>query len=158
MDPWLAALVSVISSVITAYVTMRLGLKQQEARFRQELALKLAELRMTDGRQAQSLAQQFAIGVVILYVDGERRKVFVPPGSRITAGRDPGNEIVLPSKVASRQHFALYSDASTVYVEDLGSANGVYVNGERVHGRRPLLTGDMIGIGDDVPIEFQALP
>jgi pSer/pThr/pTyr-binding forkhead associated (FHA) protein len=176
VDEWTSAIVGIISSVITAYVMLRVGLRQQEARFRQELelkitdlqqresqwrrelSLKLAELRAGDATAAQSLAQQFAIGVVIVQDGAERTKIFVPPSSRITAGRNPSNEIVLNTRVASQKHFAIFSDAGAAYVEDLGSSNGVWINGEQVRGRRRLQTGDLISVGGDLSIEFQALP
>jgi pSer/pThr/pTyr-binding forkhead associated (FHA) protein len=49
---------------------------------------------------------------------------------------------------ASRRHARVARDADGgLSIEDLGSANGTFVNGERVRGRRPLKAGDSIRIG-----------
>jgi pSer/pThr/pTyr-binding forkhead associated (FHA) protein len=75
----------------------------------------------------------------------------------MTAGRDPSNEIVLAIDNASRRHFAISADDSRAYVEDLGSANGTFINDRTVIGRMPLRSGDVICIDSSTRIEFQAL-
>ena len=64
--------------------------------------------------------------------------------------------MVLPVP-ASRRHFAMSADDKFVYIEDLGSANGVLLNNCRVGGRTTLKTGDIIRLGGDYHIEFQSL-
>ena len=49
----------------------------------------------------------------------------------------------------SRHHAVLRQDPSgTTAIEDLGSANGTYVNGKKVRGIRHLETGDTVEVGD----------
>ena len=49
----------------------------------------------------------------------------------------------------SRHHAVLRQDPSgTTAIEDLGSANGTYVNGKKVRGIRHLETGDIVEVGD----------
>ena len=67
------------------------------------------------------------------------------------------NEIVLPSDLASSHHFAISADGANAYVEDLGSANGTWLNDSEVHGRTPLRGGDLIRVDDSFHVEFQAL-
>ncbi|NHZ38561.1 FHA domain-containing protein [Massilia aquatica] len=51
---------------------------------------------------------------------------------RMTLGRRPDNDIVLPHPAMSGAHAAFNFIMNDVFVEDLGSTNGTYVNGKRV--------------------------
>jgi pSer/pThr/pTyr-binding forkhead associated (FHA) protein len=62
-------------------------------------------------------------------------------------GRSTECHISLDDPLASRQHAQLVVERDTVFVEDLGSRNGVRVNGEKIAGRRALTHGDRIAIG-----------
>ena len=64
-----------------------------------------------------------------------------------TIGRE-GCDVVLPDPEVSRRHAALRATASGPAVEDLGSSNGTFVNGERVSGTRPLSHGDVVRFGN----------
>jgi len=73
----------------------------------------------------------------------------------LTIGRDGENEIVLAENTVSRQHARVLRDGQGQFtVSDLGSANGIYVNGMRVQ-RAILSAGDEIKIGDNY-FRFQA--
>jgi len=64
-----------------------------------------------------------------------------------TLGRDVNNSIVLDDEFVSAQHAALTFRGKAWYVEDLGSTNGTYVNGEPATDVWPLTYGDEIQIG-----------
>ncbi len=64
----------------------------------------------------------------------------------ITIGRDPGSDIFLDDITVSRRHARIFVSQEGPYVEDFGSLNGTYVNGERVD-RRLLSPGDELQIG-----------
>jgi hypothetical protein len=66
---------------------------------------------------------------------------------RFVIGRADNCELFLDDPLASRQHAALAITEHRVTLEDLGSRNGVSVNGERVTGSRILQPGDRIAIG-----------
>lgn len=63
-------------------------------------------------------------------------------------GRQEGCEIVLASASVSRQHARIFVDQGRCYVEDLGSANGVLVDGQRVVKQRDLGTASQLRVGD----------
>lgn len=67
------------------------------------------------------------------------------PGA--TLGRDPGADVALPAdSKASRIHARIVSDGTGYAIEDAGSTNGTFVNGQRIT-RQPLVTGDAVLIG-----------
>jgi FHA domain len=67
---------------------------------------------------------------------------------RTTLGRKPGNDIVLDTMVVSGQHCAFdLVGVADVYLVDLGSTNGTYVNDRMVKERTRLNDGDVIAIG-----------
>lgn len=65
----------------------------------------------------------------------------------IVIGRSSQVEICIESQLMSRRHAALRRSGPDVRLVDLESANGVYLNGVRVHSAG-LLVGDTIQIGD----------
>lgn len=67
---------------------------------------------------------------------------------RTTLGRKPDNDIVFDTLVVSGQHCAFdLEGVADVYLEDLGSTNGTYVNDRMVKQRTRLADGDVIAIG-----------
>jgi pSer/pThr/pTyr-binding forkhead associated (FHA) protein len=131
-----------VASTLTAYATYRMTARQDQRKWRAELAEKYALLAADQPKAAQALARQFAVGVLIIERGDTalRQKVFIAPYTRMTAGWSEDNEIVLPSDNASRHHFAISADGASAYVEDLGSANGTLLNDLQVHGRTLLLS------------------
>jgi len=63
-------------------------------------------------------------------------------------GRAIENEIVIVSKRASREHAHIRREGRKTFLDDLGSTNGTYLNGERVLGSMQLRDGDQIAIGE----------
>lgn len=65
-----------------------------------------------------------------------------------TLGRGEQCEIQLQDNFASTQHARLIPQGDAVVLEDLGSTNGTYLNGQALTGPQPLHDGDRIRIGD----------
>jgi len=63
-------------------------------------------------------------------------------------GRQENCDIVLPSSSVSRQHANIFVKDGRCYIEDLNSANGVTVDGQRVVKQRHLGTASQVRIGD----------
>src|SRR3954469_5023585 len=63
-------------------------------------------------------------------------------------GRGDQADIRLEDGFASSQHARLIPQGDVMVLEDLGSTNGTYLNGEQLRGPQPLHTGDRIRIGD----------
>jgi hypothetical protein len=65
----------------------------------------------------------------------------------VVVGRSSTCHIVLDDGLVSRRHAQFVVNAKTASVEDFGSVNGVYLNGERISGQRALRDGDRVQIG-----------
>jgi pSer/pThr/pTyr-binding forkhead associated (FHA) protein len=63
-------------------------------------------------------------------------------------GRHDSCHVVLDDALASRRHAALRFDGKSVLIEDLGSVNGVLVNGKRIRNSQTLVDGDEIKLGN----------
>jgi pSer/pThr/pTyr-binding forkhead associated (FHA) protein len=66
-----------------------------------------------------------------------------------TIGRE-GCEIVLPDPEVSRRHAILRDADAGLLIEDLGSLNGTFVNGERIAAPVALKPGDTVQLGNTV--------
>ena len=62
-------------------------------------------------------------------------------------GRDVNNAIVIDDSFVSAEHAMLTFRGRAWYVEDRGSTNGTWLNGQRVEGLVPLGYGDELQIG-----------
>jgi hypothetical protein len=90
----------------------------------------------------------------LLVVSGKR--LLVPPrGAAIGRSRDC--DIVLDDSSVSRHHAELRPGGAAWTIEDLGSTNGVRVNGISAHGSHELRSGDRIEIGS-TEILFEIAP
>ena len=67
------------------------------------------------------------------------------PGALI--GRDHGCDLCLPDALVSRQHARVCQRGQETAIEDLGSRNGLYVNGRRCAGVVGLHAGDHVRLG-----------
>lgn len=72
-------------------------------------------------------------------------------------GRDVTSDIVLGDSEVSRQHARITHTAGGYVLEDLGSTNGTFVNGERLMAPQVLNPGDLIGFGEIVTLTFDAV-
>lgn len=74
-----------------------------------------------------------------------------PLGDKLTIGRSADSDIVLSDdSYASQHHARIETRADGVWIVDLGSTNGTYVNGNRVATDKSLRKGDRIQTGSTV--------
>jgi pSer/pThr/pTyr-binding forkhead associated (FHA) protein len=68
-------------------------------------------------------------------------------------GRQKGCKLRIPSGTVSRHHCRLLYEDDRLFVEDLNSSNGTFLNGARVQGKQLVQPGDEIEVG---PVIFVA--
>ena len=75
-----------------------------------------------------------------------------------TLGRSALCQIVVPRETVSRLHARIVRDGPRFRLQDAGSANGTFVNGERLTAPRLLAHRDQIGLGQPAPLLAYADP
>lgn len=83
---------------------------------------------------------------MIVSIDGVVIKEVQLTKDRTTLGRRPYNDIVIDNLAVSGEHAALQMVGHEVYLEDLDSTNGTYVNGKSIK-KQLLQNGDAIEVG-----------
>ena len=73
-----------------------------------------------------------------------------PLGDELTVGRAAGCQITLDDTYASQVHARIFMRDGQLYVEDLGSTNGTYLNRRKVSAPMVVSHGDQIQIGSTV--------
>ncbi len=71
-------------------------------------------------------------------------------GDELTVGRAAGCQITLDDTYASQLHARIFTRDDQLYVEDLGSTNGTYLNRRKVSAPMVVSRGDQIQIGSTV--------
>jgi hypothetical protein len=87
----------------------------------------------------------------IVVVDGKR--LLVPPQGAVL-GRSRESDIVIDDSNVSRRHAEISPGGNGWRIQDLGSTNGVRVNGRQVDGPHPLESGDRVELGT-VSVTFE---
>ncbi len=83
---------------------------------------------------------------LLIRTEGETEVVHVL-GRRTSIGRTPDNDVQIDTKFVSRHHAVILAGHVHTIIEDLGSTNGVLVNGQRVT-RQNLADGDAVVVGN----------
>jgi len=83
--------------------------------------------------------------------------VYALDGDQITIGRDSSNEIPVNDAEVSRRHSRLTFQGGKYVLEDMGSTNGTFVNGQRLTGPRVLKTGEVISLGEQIVFVYEAV-
>ncbi|MDO8520012.1 MAG: GGDEF domain-containing protein [Deltaproteobacteria bacterium] len=105
-----------------------------------------------DALEAEGEARPF-----LTFIKGPRLGQLTPLDKEVmTVGRSPDCDLWIEDSAISRKHFRLLVKGNKVEVEDLGSTNGTYVNGEPV--KKVLLAdGDKIQISRETLLELTYL-
>jgi pSer/pThr/pTyr-binding forkhead associated (FHA) protein len=82
-------------------------------------------------------------------------KVYPLTKDEISLGRDIASDIVLSDPEVSRHHARLVAQGNSFILEDTGSTNGTFVNGQRLMGPHMLRSGELILLGENVSLSFE---
>jgi pSer/pThr/pTyr-binding forkhead associated (FHA) protein len=80
----------------------------------------------------------------------EQRGRSFPLGQELSVGRAAGCVITLDDTYVSQLHARVFQQDSQVFVEDLGSTNGTYLNRQKVSGPMVMGRGDQLMVGNTV--------
>jgi hypothetical protein len=103
-------------------------------------------------RRRQSSVPDLRAGVsprlVVVAAMGHEPGTSFDVGHGATMGRSDGAEIRVDDPFASSAHARVFSRGDFIYVEDMGSTNGTYLNGRHLRAAERLKVADVIRIGD----------
>lgn len=99
------------------------------------------------GRRAQRKAPP--VQLVIVEPAAQRGRSY-PLGEELTVGRAAGCQVTLDDTYASQLHARVFARDGQLFVEDLGSTNGTYLNRSKVQGPQVMRRGDRLQVGNTV--------
>ena len=89
-------------------------------------------------------------GHLVIVAPAEQRGRSFELNGELTVGRAAGCQVALEDNYVSQLHARVFTRDGTVWVEDLGSTNGTYVNDRRVSSPLAVRRGDQLKVGSTV--------
>ncbi|MBZ4420646.1 sigma 54-interacting transcriptional regulator [Myxococcus sp. RHST-1-4] len=106
-----------------------------------------------DSRAQRARPEPPRPGLVFIFSGGAPLFRPVPlEGGRLALGREDAGGQPLPDERLSRQHAEVRREDSRWFIEDLGSRNGTYVDGEQVVGRRAFSSPRVLRLGNTLAL------
>jgi pSer/pThr/pTyr-binding forkhead associated (FHA) protein len=118
---------------------------QQEEGDNTTVAWQIGETGDLKAVDPEQIAQDGAT-LVIRSGGGRSGETFVVGGEQARIGRSPEAEVFLDDVTVSRNHALLVRRRDGIYIDDLGSLNGTYVNRKRIESHK-LQDGDELQVG-----------
>ncbi len=84
-------------------------------------------------------------------------KVYPIDGTELTIGRDNSNAVAINDAEVSRKHAKMELRGSSYVIQDLGSTNGTFVNGNRTSGMQVLNPNDIVSFGENIVLMYEAI-
>ena len=103
-----------------------------------------------EGQPRRSRARERTLPKLKVIQPAELAGTVYPLGDELTVGRAAGCQITLDDTYASQLHARIFMRDEQLYVEDLGSTNGTYLNRRKVSAPMVVSQGDQIQIGSTV--------
>ncbi len=98
---------------------------------------------------AQPVARELGRLVVVESTALREGEAYAIDSTALTVGRSSDNDLALDGDhFVSSYHARFEPRRDGVWVEDVGSTNGTFVNGVKVNGGRKLIPGDVVRIGE----------
>jgi len=96
--------------------------------------------------QEDPVSEQRFVGEAVAIKLRYRQALITLRTGKLYLGRSPECELAISDPAVSRRHARLWVSPTQIVIEDLGSQNGVHVNGTRIQGPRELHAGDVLRI------------
>jgi pSer/pThr/pTyr-binding forkhead associated (FHA) protein len=84
---------------------------------------------------------------VVVELNGKEVARVPLKGPSMTIGRDASADVHLDNRALSRRHAQVEKRGAGIWIRDLGSQNGTFVNGERISAPQPLSNQDLVEVG-----------
>jgi pSer/pThr/pTyr-binding forkhead associated (FHA) protein len=121
----------------------------RDVRLPQESMILAPQQAAAAGLLAQPSARELGLLVVLTSPVLEDGDTFTLDSHPLTVGRGSGNDVTLAGdEFASTRHARFEPRRDGVWIEDIGSTNGTFVNGIRLTRERRLAPGDVVRIGE----------
>jgi hypothetical protein len=121
----------------------------RDLRLPQESMILAPQQAAAAGLLPQPAARELGRLVVVASPTFQDGEVFVLDAHPLTVGRAVNNDVSMPDdEYASGRHARFEPRRDGVWVEDIGSTNGTFVNGIRLTRDRKLTPGDVVRIGE----------
>jgi pSer/pThr/pTyr-binding forkhead associated (FHA) protein len=95
---------------------------------------------------ASEMERDAMTGYYFVVEEGIAREKPIPVRAMVAIGRDPENDIRLSDRSVSKRHALVCLIGGEYVIQDLGSLNGIFINGERVK-TAVLHSGDTLKLG-----------
>ena len=82
---------------------------------------------------------------------------FALEGDQLFIGRDASHAVSINDAEVSRKHARLTFQGGKYVIEDLGSTNGTFVNGQRLVSPAVLKAGDVVSLGEQIVLMYEGL-
>jgi hypothetical protein len=83
-------------------------------------------------------------------------KTYPLEGAEISIGRDSACKIAINDAEVSRKHARLVWKENGYVLEDLGSTNGTFINGQRISAPYALKAGELVTFGENIVLMYEA--
>jgi pSer/pThr/pTyr-binding forkhead associated (FHA) protein len=83
--------------------------------------------------------------------------IFSLEGDQIIIGRDSSSGVPINDAEVSRKHSKMTFQGGKYVIEDLGSTNGTFVNGQRLVSAVVLKSGDVVSLGEQIVLMYEGL-
>jgi hypothetical protein len=121
----------------------------RDLRLPQESMILAPQQAAAAGLLPQPSGRQLGQLVVLASPVLEEGETFALDSHPLTVGRGSNNDVALPAdEYASTRHARFEPRRDGVWIEDIGSTNGTFVNGIRLTRERKLTPGDVVRIGE----------
>jgi hypothetical protein len=121
----------------------------RDLRLPQESMILAPQQAAAAGLIPQQPARELGRLVVIASPTFQDGEVFTLDSHPLTVGRAVNNDVSMPDdEYASGRHARFEPRRDGIWIEDIGSTNGTFVNGIRLTRERKLTPGDVIRVGE----------
>ncbi|MEW5853092.1 MAG: FHA domain-containing protein [Myxococcota bacterium] len=116
-----------------------------------------SRLGLASGPRRERSQESAAVAFVVVEEKGEQVLRTELRGPSMSIGRDEANDLRLENRALSRRHAQLEVRGASIWIRDLGSQNGTFINGERLEGARPIQGGDIISLGGKFQLRLEGV-